>query len=211
MNNNYFFKKKKIILFFIITIFIIIGIYFFYKKIFLSSSEEKALKELIYAQKYLSQGVIDKAINNKKKYKNTYLGFSGIITKYPYTKAGNIAKFYASICYYKLGNYKESIKIMNTFYAKDEILSSIKYGIIGDSLTQMNNKKEALKNYLKAANIKENEITTPLYYYKAALLAFYLKKYQDSKFFFKKIKKKYPLFLYKDNVDKYLMFIENKL
>ncbi|WP_341652790.1 tetratricopeptide repeat protein [Blattabacterium cuenoti] len=202
--------KKKFIFFSIILIIVLYFTYFSFKKFFLYPSEEKAMKELSYAQQYLSQGEIDKALN-KKNIKVNYLGFSGIASKYSFTKAGNISKFYAGICYYKLGDYKESIKMMESFSAKDEILSSIKYGIIGDAFIQIKNKKEALKNYVIAANVRENEITTPLYYYKAALLNFYMKKYKNSKFFLKKIEKKYPSFLYKKNVEKYIMFIENKL
>ncbi|WP_341654724.1 tetratricopeptide repeat protein [Blattabacterium cuenoti] len=202
--------KKKFIFFSIMLIIILCFTYFFLKKFFLYPSEEKAMKELSYAQQYLYQGDIDKALN-KKRMKVNYLGFLGIASKYFFTKAGNISKFYAGICYYKLGDYKESIKMMKSFSAKDEILSSIKYGIIGDAFIQIKNKKEALKNYVIAANVRENEITTPLYYYKAALLNFYMKKYENSKYFFKKIEKKYPSFLYKENVEKYIMFIENKL
>lgn len=202
---------KKIMIFFsIIFIITIVGIYLFLKEFFFNPSEEKAMKELNYAQQYLYQGDIDKALN-RKNIKINYLGFSGISSKFPFTKAGNISKFYAGICYYKLGYYKESIKMMKSFSAKDEIISSIKYGIIGDAFTQIKNQKEALKNYIIAANIRENEITTPLYYYKAALLNFYMRKYKKSQFFLKKIEKKYPFFLYKKNVEKYLMFIENKL
>ncbi|WP_238783803.1 tetratricopeptide repeat protein [Blattabacterium cuenoti] len=172
--------------------------------------EEKALKELTYAQQSLSQGFISKALNDKKT-KINYLGFYGIVKEYPFTKAGNISKFYAGICYYKLGNYKESINMMKNFSSKDEILYAIKYGIIGDAFSQIRNKNEALKNYVQAAIIRENEITTPLYYYKAALIAFSMKKYKYSQFLLKKIEKKYPFFLYKETVSKYLMFIENKL
>ncbi len=191
-------------------IIIVTVTYICLNKFFFNPLEEKAMKELSYAQQYLSKGNIDKALN-RKNVKINYLGFSGIASKFPFTKAGNISKFYAGICYYKLGYYKESIKMMKNFSAKDEILSSIKYGIIGDAFIQIKNQKEALKNYIFAASIRENEITTPLYYYKAALLNFYMKKYKDSKYFFKKIEKKYPFFLYKENVEKYLMFIENKL
>ncbi|WP_185867225.1 tetratricopeptide repeat protein [Blattabacterium cuenoti] len=203
-------KKNMIFVSIIFLIIVTAGTYFFLKKFFLYPSEEKAMKELNYAQQYLSMGDINKALN-RKNIKINYLGFSGIASKYPFTKAGNISKFYAGICYYKLGYYKESIKIMKSFYAKDEFLSSIKYGMIGDAFIQIKNKKEALKNYVIAANIRDNEITTPLYYYKAGLLNFSMKKYKDSKYFLKKIDKKYPLFLYKKNVEKYLMFIENKL
>ncbi|WP_185872297.1 tetratricopeptide repeat protein [Blattabacterium cuenoti] len=207
---KHFQKKNRIFFYIIFLLLLIISIYFFFKKFFLYPSEKKALQELNYAQQYLYQGFIDKALNRKKN-KINYLGFSGISSKYSFTKAGNISKFYAGICYYKLSNYKKAIDMMKNFSAKDEILSSIKYGIIGDSFTQMRNQKEALKNYIIAANIRENEITTPLYYYKAALLSFYMKEYKNSKFFFQKIENKYPFFLYKKNVEKYLMFIENKL
>ncbi|WP_185866097.1 tetratricopeptide repeat protein [Blattabacterium cuenoti] len=202
--------KNNTIFFFIFLSIIIIVICFFFKKLFLSPSEKKAMKELNYAQQYLYQGFIDKALNRKKD-KINYLGFYGIASKYPFTKAGNISKFYAGICYYKLGYYKESIKMMKNFSAKDEMLPAIKYGMIGDAFTQMKNKKEALKNYIIAANIRENEITTPLYYYKAALLSFSMNQYKNSKYFFQKIENKYPFFLYRKNVEKYLMFIENKL
>ncbi|WP_238786140.1 tetratricopeptide repeat protein [Blattabacterium cuenoti] len=203
-------KKSKIFFSIIFTIIIVVsvGVYFFLNKFFLYPSEKKAMEELNYAQQCLYKGDIDKALN-RKKIKN-YLGFSGVASKFPFTKSGNISKFYAGICYYKLGDYNESIKMMKNFSAKDEILSSMKYGIIGDAFTQIKNEKEALKNYIIAASIRDNEITTPLYYYKAALLNFYMKKYKDSKYFLKKIEKKYPFFLYKKNVEKYLMFIENK-
>ncbi|WP_185869694.1 tetratricopeptide repeat protein [Blattabacterium cuenoti] len=199
--------NKKNILFFCI---LITGIgVFILINFFLYPSEEKVMKEFNYAQQYLYQGSIDKALNKKKN--PNYLGFSGIASKYPFTKTGNISIFYAGICYYKLGNYKECIKVMKNFSAKDEIFPAIKYGIIGDAFVQIKNKKEALKNYMKAAMIRENEITTPLYFYKAALLNFYMKKYEKSIFFLKKIDIKYPFFLHKKNVEKYIMFIENKL
>ena len=198
---------KKTIFFSIIFLLIVC---FFTKKFFLDPSEKKALQELNYAQKYFYKGLINKALNIKNHNIN-YLGFSGISTKYFFTKAGNISKFYAGICYYKLGLYKESIKMMKSFSAKDEILSSIKYGIIGDTFIQMKNKKEALKNYIIAATIRKNKITTPLYYYKAALLSFSMNQYKDCYHFLKKIENKYPSFMYIKNVEKYLSFIENKL
>ncbi|WP_185863329.1 tetratricopeptide repeat protein [Blattabacterium cuenoti] len=202
--------KRNTIFFSIIFIIIIFIAFFLLKILFLYPSEIKAGKELNKAQQFLYQGFIEKALNRKNNKRN-YLGFLGVASKFYFTKAGNISKFYAGICYYKLGDYKESIKMMKSFSAKDKIISSIKYGIIGDAFTQIKNEKEALKNYIIAANIRENEITTPLYYYKAALLNFYIGKYKDSKHFLEKIEKKYPFFLYKKNVEKYLMFIDNKL
>ncbi|WP_185850461.1 tetratricopeptide repeat protein [Blattabacterium cuenoti] len=203
-------KKYVIIYSCIITAIALVFGILYYEKFFIHSYEKKALLELTYAQQYLSQGEINKALN-KKKTKINYLGFLGIISKYPFTKAGNISKFYAGICYYKLGIYKESIKMMESFSAKDDILFSIKYGFIGDAFSQMQDKEKALIYYIKAAKVKENELTTPLYYYKAALLNFYMKRYKKSKYLLEKIEMDYPSFLYKRNVEKYIMFINNKL
>ncbi|WP_185877956.1 tetratricopeptide repeat protein [Blattabacterium cuenoti] len=202
-----FFKYRNRIYIYI-TVTIIFIIFFLSRSIFINSSE-KSRNELSYAQKYLYNGMFYKALNKKRE--NNYLGFLGVLSKYPFTKSGNLARFYASICYYKLGNYSECIRIMKKFNVNDDIMSPIKYGIIGDAFLQKNDFNNALFNYNKAINISKNEITTPLYYYKIGLLFFYKKKYEKSKFFFKKIENEYPIFIHIENVEKYISFIENKL
>ncbi|WP_185873374.1 tetratricopeptide repeat protein [Blattabacterium cuenoti] len=205
---NIIFRNKRIYIYTTIIITIIVIILFILRSIFIDLSI-KSTDELNYAQQYLYNGMFYKALNKNKK--NNYLGLLEISSKYPFTKSGNLAKFYAGICYYKLGNYNECIKIMKKFNVNDEIISSLKYGIIGDSFFQKNDFNNALYSYIKASNVKKNEITTPLYYYKIGLLYFYQKKYKKSKYYFKKIECKYPIFLYIENVEKYIAFIENKL
>ncbi|WP_238785152.1 tetratricopeptide repeat protein [Blattabacterium cuenoti] len=182
-------------------------IYFFSKKFFIDLSK-KSIEELNLAEEYLYQGMFNKALN-KDKIESNNLGFLGIYYKYPFTSSGNISKFYAGICYYKLEDYENCINILDKFNSKEDILSSIKYGIIGDAYSQMNNKEKSLENYIKASAY--SNITTPLYYYKIAIIYLSLNKYKESKFFLEKIENKYPFFLYKDNVEKYITFTENKL
>ncbi|WP_238785498.1 tetratricopeptide repeat protein [Blattabacterium cuenoti] len=186
-------------------------IYWLYQNYFLDTTlkEKQAIQELSYAESYLSHGLMDQALNYNMKHHS--LGLIGILNKYPDTQAGNISKFYAGICYYKLGQYEKSIHIMKSFDSKDELLLSMKYGFIGDSFAQLNNNNEAIKNYLKASNISNNTFTTPLYYYKSAILNFEIKQYKASKLLFDKIVIEYPSFFYYDNVEKYLMFIANKI
>lgn len=196
---------KKTIYTISIILILIFSSYLFYKKFFINTSEE-ALNKLYYAQQYFYQGFIEKSLNND----NNFLGFSGICSKYPNTKAGNISKFYSGICYYKLGNYDKCIKIMNKFITDDIIISSIRYGLIGDAFSQMNKNKKAIKYYIKAAKIGNNDVITPFYYYKISILNIYLKKYKNAKIFLEKIKKYYPNFFQK-KIDKYLAFVsENK-
>ncbi|WP_238783890.1 tetratricopeptide repeat protein [Blattabacterium cuenoti] len=182
---------------------------YFFTTFFISNKLEiKYLEELNYARKLLNEGFIEKALN--KESNNSHLGFLGIISKTPLTKIGNISIFYASICYYNIGNYVKSIEMMNKFKTKDNVLYFIKYGIIGDAYLQMKKKEQSLKNYIIASKINNNKIFTPIFCYKAALLSYSMGKYKDSKRYLKKIEQEYPTFFYKENVEKYLMLIENK-
>ncbi|WP_185883004.1 tetratricopeptide repeat protein [Blattabacterium cuenoti] len=198
----------KYIFFCIFLVIIVYFSFFFIKRHPFHSLENQSMNELNYANELLSKGLIKEALNENKNKK--IRGFLEIMKKYPYTKASNISKFYAGICYYKLRKYQQSINMMNHFSTNDEFLSSMKYGYIGDSFIYIKKYKEAIKNYMQAAKIKKNDITTPIYYYKIALLHLYMKKYKKSRFFLEKIYKQYPFFLYRKEVEKYLVFIQNK-
>lgn len=184
--------------------------YFAYLKLYLEPRQEEALTELFYAKQYFSQDDLKKSLGGKES-KGGYLGFTGIVEKYSSTKAGNISKYYAGVCHYKLGNYRKAIKSLEEFTADDEILPSMKYGIIGDAFAQLKKNNDALEFYLKAAHKKYNTFTTPLYYYKAAILALSINKYKEAKKYFTGIKEKYPNSFFASDVDKYLALINQKL
>ncbi|WP_185868571.1 tetratricopeptide repeat protein [Blattabacterium cuenoti] len=176
-----------------------------FEKIF-NPSYQRCLYELNYAQKCFEKGYFYQSLHTDSK----HLGFLGIISTYPFTQEENISKFYASICYYKLGDYKKSIKMMKKFQTKEKFSIAMKYGIIGDSYIQMNQRNHAIHNYIKAANVEDNDMLTPIYYYKISLLYLNIKKYENASYFLNKIKNKYPNFLYIDNVDKYLSYSKNQ-
>ncbi|XCI74847.1 MAG: tetratricopeptide repeat protein [Flavobacteriales bacterium] len=199
-------KKIGIIL---TVIVLMAGTYFAYLKMYLNPRQEQACKELFYAKQYFVQDDMKKALGDKDT-KGGYLGFTGIVKKYSSTKAANIARYYAGVCYYKLGDYKNTIEVWKKFSTNDEILSSMKYGMIGDAFAQLKKSNDALKYYLKAAGQKDNTFTTPLYYYKAALLAFYMDKYHEAKKYFTTVREKYPNVSFATDVDKYLALIDHQ-
>lgn len=182
---------------------------FAYLRLYLQPRQEEALKELFFAKQYFNQEDLEKSLG-KKESKGGYLGFAGIAEKYSSTKAGNIAKYYAGVCHYKLGNYLKAIESLKNFTADDEILPAIKYGIIGDAFAQLKKNDHALENYLKAAHKKNNTFTAPLYYYKAAILALSINKYREAKEYFTEVKEKYPESFFASDVDKYLALINQK-
>lgn len=146
-----------------------------------------------------------------KDYKNkSYLGFIDIVNIYPKTKSGNIAKFYAGVCSYKLRKYKKAIKFFKAFSSKDEILSAIKYGIIADSFVKLKRNERAIQYYIKAVYKRNNKFTTPFYIRQVAILYLSINKYKESKRNFYRIINKYPTSPFAKDIDIYLSII-NKI
>lgn len=205
-----FFQRHAKTIFSSLTVLMLIVVgYFAYTKLYLAPHKEKALKELFYAKQHFNQNDMKKALGDKKS-KGGYLGFIDIAKKYSSTKEGNIAQYYAGVCHYRLGHYQKAIEAWGKFSARDEILSSMKYGMIGDAYTQLKKNKDALKYYLKAARKRDNSFTTPLYYYKAAMVALFIHKYQEAKKYLTEIKEKYPDAFFAADIDQYLALIDQK-
>jgi tetratricopeptide (TPR) repeat protein len=47
------------------------------------------------------------------------IGFEAISSKYSLTTSGNLAKAYAGICYYNLGEYEEAIRFLSAYDGND--------------------------------------------------------------------------------------------
>ncbi|MDZ7613937.1 MAG: hypothetical protein U5K51_09755 [Flavobacteriaceae bacterium] len=72
-------------------------------------------------------------------------------------------------------------------------MGTLAKGNIGDAFTEINQPEDALKYYEEAANLKDNDFTSPLYLFKAGQTATDLKNYEKAGAFFERIKKDYPL------------------
>ncbi|MDU1891887.1 MAG: hypothetical protein E6767_14465 [Dysgonomonas sp.] len=101
---------------------------------------------------------------------NGYIGFESIIEDYGSTPAGNVAKFYAGICYANLGKYDEALKHLKGYSGKDEILAQLVNGTIGDCLDNTGKSDEAVSYFMKAAKGVDNAVQSPILYKKAGLI-----------------------------------------
>lgn len=197
------FKKLNLVLG--LLLFIIIGYFIcILHSIFL---QEEAWEMLFYPRQLFVQNSIKKSLSGKKL---GYLGFIDIVNIYPKTKSGNIANFYAGVCYYKLRKYKKAIKFFKAFSSKDEILSAIKYGIIADSFVELKKNERAIQYYIKAVYKINNKFTTPFYIRQVAILYLISNKYKESKINFYRIRNKYPTSPFAKDIDTYLSMI-NKI
>lgn len=186
------------------TIFIVLGIivililgYLPYQKYIKTPKEKEAANELAFPKAYFEDAntstiAVDSLLNLGLNGADGKYGFVDISSQYSGTKAGNLANYYAGISYLKLKNYKEAIEYLEKFSSDDELLGPIAKGAIGDAFADINQPDDALDYYLKAANLRDNNFSSPLFLFKAGNTAMELERFSKALDIFNRIKNEYP-------------------
>lgn len=207
-------KNQKIILG-IIGFIIIAGLgYFGYTKFYLAPRETKASNDMFFAQEYFGDAMNgveakDSLLNLSLKGANGNYGFLDIIENYGGTKAANIATYSAGMAYLELDNYEKAIQYLDEFKSDDVILSPLAKGNIGDAFSQLSQFDNAMEYYEKAINDNTNGFTTPLYLFKAGMLAKEQKNFDKAVSYFNRIKDEFPESQQAKNIDAYIALAEN--
>ncbi|WP_196893398.1 tetratricopeptide repeat protein [Aureivirga marina] len=168
-----------------------------YQKFIAGPNESKAADDLAYPKQYFTEATTTEVANDSLLRlgltgADGRFGFEDVASQYSGTKAGNLANFYAGVSYLKLKEYQKAIEFLDKFTADDEILAPTATGAIGDAFANLEQLEQALTYYEKAANLKANDFTTPLFLYKAALTAMDLNNFAKAEQYFTKIKNEYP-------------------
>lgn len=135
---------------------------------------------------------------------NGKYGFIDIADKYSGTDAGNLANYYAAISYLKLKDYKQAISYLEDFSSDDALLGPTSLGAIGDAFADLNQAKDALSYYEKAANTQSNSSTTPLYLLKAGNTALDMGDAKKAEQLFTQIKDNYPTSSMANNIEMHI-------
>jgi len=177
------------------TILIVIGIvivavlgYFGYQKYVIVPKTQEAQEQIFMAQQFFAADSLDKALYGD----GNNLGFLDIISDYGNTKPGNLANYYAGICFLKKGQYDQAIDYLEDFDSDDEMVGPMASGAIGDAYLELGDKEKAVAYYLEAANENENNFTTPLFLKKAGEVYELMGRYDDALDVYNRIKEKYP-------------------
>jgi tetratricopeptide (TPR) repeat protein len=189
-------KNSKPLLYVLIGLVIVFLGYLGYNKYFQEPKELEAADELAFPRKYFDEAALsgsasDSLLNLGLEGADGKYGFVDIAESYSGTNAGNLANYYAGVSYLQLKQYDKAIEFLSKFKSDDEMLGPISLGAIGDAFSDINQPKDALEYYEKAANKKDNEFTTPLYLFKAGQTAMNLKEFKKAEGFFTKIKENY--------------------
>jgi len=198
------------------TIFIVLAIivasilgYLPYQKYIVAPKEKEAADELAFPKAYFEQAnnntvAVDSLLTLSLNGADGKYGFVDIANNFSGTKAGNLANYYAGISYLKLKNYTEAISHLEKFSSEDELLGPTAKGAIGDAFADIDQPKDALDYYLKAANLKDNNFSSPLFLFKAGNTAMDLEKFSKALEIFEKIKNDYPNSEEAKNIDIYI-------
>jgi len=190
-----------------VIVLLVLG-YLGYKKFVAEPKAGDAMNEMFQAQKYFDQAVAgtakDSLYNLALKGGEGKYGMVEIAKEYSGTPAGNLANYYAGMAYLNLKDYQNAVKYLGEFSSDDLMLGPIAKGGIGDAFVQLNQPKEALEYYNKAASMNTNDYTTPMYLFKAANVAMKLGKTQQALDNYKKIKEDYSTSSEAANIDAFI-------
>lgn len=188
-------------------IVVLVGAFLAFNRFYLQPKEEEALNQMFMAENYFEKDSFNLAINGD----GNYLGFLDIIDDYGMTKSANRAKYYTGISYLHMGQYEDAIDYLKKFKTDDLLLAPVKAGAIGDAMLELGKSEDALKQYQKAYTETENELTTPVYKMKAAMLLESMSKFDEALKLYEEIKKDYPQSAEGTTVDKYIARVKIKI
>lgn len=185
---------------------IVVAIYA-YERVYMEPLEEAAHGQMFMAEQYFQKDSFDLALNGD----GNYLGFIDIADEYDNTSAGNLAHYYAGICYLRSGDYETAIEELESFDADGEILGAVALGAAGDAYMELGDIDAALNNYEKAIDYSENDFTTPVYLQKAGFAAEQAGNYDKAIDYYTQVKENFPTSSEGRNADKYIARAEANL
>ena len=140
-----------------------------------------------------------------------YPGFLQIIDDYGITKSANLAHYYAGISFLNLGNFEEAIYHLKKFKSKDQVVSAMATGAIGDAYMEMDDISTATSYYVEAATMRENEFSAPIFLMKAGNAYELQGNYSEALEMYETIKFDYPTSNEAREIDKYISRAEAEI
>lgn len=183
-------KYQKPVVAIAVAAVVIIGGYFGYKQFVVKPKEERASEAIYKAQEYFAADSLQKALNGDGV---TTKGFLYVIKNFGGTKSGNLAKYYAGVCYLHLGDFANAVKYLKDFSTDAKQIQMMAYGCLGDAYSEQDKKADAIEAYKKAAStFEKDETNSSEYLFRAALLSELMGKTKDALDLYKSLKEKFP-------------------
>jgi len=195
-------NNKKNLSYGLLAIALIIGAVIAYNQLYKIPRNQNAAVALFKGQFYLERDSFNLALNGNGV---DYDGFEQIIRQYRGTKSANLAKAYAGLCYYKTGDMESAIKHLKSFNTKEDLVSPIYIGLIGDCYVESGDVQEGIIWFEKAASRANNDFLSPIYLKKAGIAYEHLQQFDKAIKTYTAIKEKHAASMEAMDIEKYIV------
>ena len=191
---KFFEENGKKVVIAIVTLLLLVAGGYAYKYLVMDKNEVAAAELIVAAQDNFAGETpnYDLALNGDE----TGAGFLAVAEQYGSTKAGNIAKHCAGICYLHLGDLEKAAEYLAKYKAvrglAAEVVNAQNLGLQGDVAVEQGDYEKAAKFFAKAVKASDNNYTAPLYLYKQGLALAAAGKVEAAKACYKAITEQYP-------------------
>jgi len=144
----------------------IVALFSVYQNFYIAPMEEEAQAEMYMAELYFQKDSFNLALNGDGQ----YLGFLDVADDYSSTNVGQLANYYAGLCYLNTADFDNAIEYLGDFFSDDIVLSSLALGCMGDAYMELGDVDAALDAYASAVSNSSNDFTAPRYMMKQALI-----------------------------------------
>lgn len=177
-------------------------IYVFVK--WLPERNVQAQKAMYMAEMAFAKDSFELALNGRAGVGTPVTGFAEVANKYSFTKAANLANYYAGICCLNLKKYDDAVKYLDKFSTKDAVIGAVKLSATGDAYMELGKTEDGIKYYEKAAAFSDNETYTPYFLFKAGLAHEKKQDYASAKEYYEKVRDTYPKSEEARDIEKYI-------
>lgn len=181
-------KNKKAVSYGVTGLLVVVALLLGYRKFYAEPRAKEAADLIWKAEYYFEIDSLDKAINGD----GNYFGFQYIADNYGSTPSGGLAHFYLGSCYLQKGDHEAAIHHFKKADVDDDVLRVMAVGAMGDAYVELGRNEEAIRQFEKAASMRTNDFTTPMYLMKAGILHQQGGNWKAAAKAFRRIAKEFP-------------------
>jgi predicted negative regulator of RcsB-dependent stress response len=181
---------------------LIVGIlgYILYRQFVYAPNNLKANEGYYRGLNLAAKDSVDAAIAELEPFVKKNDGYQG----------GEVAEFTLARQYMAKGDFQKALKLLEGVKLKDTYGPAMALGLQGDCYSELGKYKDAIDMYIDAAEVNENEWTTPTYLFKAGQVAEEMKDFEKAKELYERINQDYFMFGQQKSIDKYIARVSVK-
>ncbi|MCR9174231.1 MAG: hypothetical protein NXI10_17170 [bacterium] len=192
-------KRLRIIAFSVGGVLLLVLGYFVWYQMFFLPANEKSKDAYWEGLNYAKKDSTEVAIEE----------FRAAVRKYDGKVGGEVSQFLYARQLMNQGEFKKAMNELQEVELEDSYVSVLCYGLQADCTSEMEKYAEASKMYVEAANMMDNDFTTPMYLQKAAGCAIELKDFKKARQYYKRIMDDYPQYATQREIERYYAMVKN--